>query len=240
MVKLKIAHDALLLPSVPPLVIATDNSGAIGEKEFDAVSVPYAVVGYYLLRVVLMECVAAGGHPEALILQSFNGDQAWAPLVNGIHQGLAEANIPSLPLTGSTESNFELKQSATSLSLIGQQKYTADQPFTEKITTDYQIAVIGKPLVGEEVLQKPADIASLKSFIWLSQQSEVAALLPVGSKGIRVALEKVTPNLSVQFPAELDVNKSSGPATCYLVIYEKDFYQTMATMLSEPFYSGLW
>lgn len=238
MVKLKIAHDTLLLPSASPLVIATDNSGAIGEKEFDAVNVPYEVVGYYLLRVVLMECVAAGGHPEALILQNFNGNQAWAPLVKGIHQGLEEANIPSLPITGSTESNFELQQSATSLSLIGRQKYTADQPFTEKITTDYRIAVIGKPLVGAEVLQNPADIASLKSFIWLSQQSEVAALLPVGSKGIRAALEKVAPNLAVQFPAELDVDKSSGPATCYVVIYEKNFYQTMTTMLVEPFFSG--
>lgn len=240
MVKLKIQHDALTLHLAEPLLVATDNSGAIGEKELDIISVPYEIVAYYLFRVVLMECVAAGGHPEALVLQNFNGDAAWSSLLRGIHKGLEEANIPSLPITGSSESNFALNQSATSLSLVGRKKYTADQLFDDKLKTDYRIAVVGKPLVGDELLEYPEDIASLKSFIWLSHQTKVAALIPVGSKGIQGELEKVAQNLSVQFPKDLALDKSAGPSTCYLVIYQKDFRETMETQLSEPIYVGSW
>ncbi|MFL6559685.1 MAG: ATP-binding protein, partial [Bacillus sp. (in: firmicutes)] len=50
------------------LIIACDNSGAIGMKEHDLVRVPYETVAYYAFRVAVMECIAAGGVPISVLL----------------------------------------------------------------------------------------------------------------------------------------------------------------------------
>lgn len=236
-----IEYDALALNIVGDLLITSDNSGAIGEKEFDKVKVPYETVAYYLFRVVFMECVAAGGQPQSLILQNFNGDKAWSSLMSGLEKGMREINYPNLSITGSSESNFELKQSATNLTMLGQVNQKDQQEWCEeKLKKDYEIALIGKPLVGEELLEQTSDIANLAGFYWLSQQEEVLALIPVASKGIQSALAKIQKELFIQFNSDLDLEKSAGPATCYLVIYQKDFYQKMTNQLTAPIFKGKW
>lgn len=42
------------------LIISADNSGGIGQKEADQLSVPYDIVSYFSFRVAVMECMAAG------------------------------------------------------------------------------------------------------------------------------------------------------------------------------------
>lgn len=240
MVKLKIEHDSMQMNLNETMIIATDNSGAIGEKELDIVKVPYDVVAYYLFRVVFMECVAANGHPEMLILQNFNGDTAWEPLLKGIEKGLDEVKISTLPITGSSESNFNLKQSATSLSLIGRQLPQNYQIWEEGLTNLYDIAVVGKPLVGDELFQFPEKIAQLEGFNWLSKQPEVVGLIPVGSKGIQTELNKLNKNILLQFPEELNLEKSAGPSTCYIVVYQKEFQNKLEEELSDPISKGVW
>lgn len=240
MVKLNINQDVLLIPTLNDLVIATDNSGAIGEKEWDEVSVSYETVGYFLFRVSYMECLAAGALPHSIILNNFNGDLAWGKLVKGIEKGFAELESPILTISGSTESNFELKQSATSISLVGRQVQKDYRDWENHLTKDYDLAVIGKPLVGNEVLTFMDDLASLKSFKWLSNQEEVLALIPVGSKGVESELKKIDPNLEVQFPEKLDINKSAGPASCFIVVFKKEFNQKLQQEIREPIFKGLW
>src|SRR5699024_1485130 len=127
------------------LVIASDNIGAIGMKSLDEVRIPYYVVSYFAFRVAYMDCVAAGGNPFAISLMNFNGDEAWEELLQGINNGVNELHIDELPVTGSTETNFTLQQSATSITILGKREYKQKQ--TQKIILDNcHIAVIGQPL----------------------------------------------------------------------------------------------
>jgi len=55
-----ISHDELL-------VIACDSLGGIGPKQHDMVKVPAEIVGQYTVRGPLMEVLAAGARPVAVI-----------------------------------------------------------------------------------------------------------------------------------------------------------------------------
>ncbi|WP_066055158.1 ATP-binding protein [Robertmurraya korlensis] len=202
------------------LVVASDNSGAIGLKQQDAVHVPYDIVGYYTFRVAAMECYCAGATPEAVILQNFCGDKAWDGLVKGITRGLHELSIPDVPITGSTESNFSLVQSAVGLTVLGKRTNDASMsaiPFLENT----KVAVIGLPLVGNEVIEQDKEVAPLQLVKELSQLEE-AVLLPVGSKGVLYKLNRLFSNrtfLKNEVNSVINLEKTSGPSTCCLIAF---------------------
>ncbi|OKL36033.1 hypothetical protein [Domibacillus mangrovi] len=195
------------------LIIATDNSGAVGNKQDDIVRVPYETVGYFSARVALMECVAAGGEPFVAIIHNFSGDDAWLLLCEGVKQAASEIGC-TLELTGSTESNFVMNQSATGVVIIGRHIRNIDQ--FDRNTVRY--GVIGKPLVGSEVLENPDDVASLAIFKKINSMSGVESVIPVGSKGIRHELEQIT---GKSFECGLNLEKSSGPATCFIIAVQE-------------------
>lgn len=201
------------------LVIAADNSGSIGMREKDAVQVPYDVVSYYNFRVAWMECVAAGAVPFSAVLHNFCGDGAWSNLVEGIESGIKEASETDISLTGSTETNFEQEQSAVGLTIIGRRAQNTEP--APVYSMDIHVAVIGSPLVGPEVVERPDDIAPLWLFAWFSRQDETVALMPVGSKGILYELERLFAEQSLTFSSSLDLEKSSGPATCFVAVYRE-------------------
>ncbi|WP_050181794.1 hypothetical protein [Domibacillus robiginosus] len=195
------------------LVIAADNSGAIGQKEQDAVEAPYEVVGYFSARVALMECIAAGGEPFAAVLHNFSGDTAWTPLQEGVQRAAAELGC-KLEVTGSTESNFSMLQSAAGMVIIGRHVRDTDRVEGSRV----QYGIVGKPLVGSEVLEYPKDVASLSVFHKVVKMEGVRAVLPVGSKGISYELRQLS---GKEGCCELDMEKSAGPSTCFLVAFEE-------------------
>ena len=67
-----------------------------------------------------MECIAAGGKPFSVVLHNFCGNDSWGELVKGIEKGLKELNLQDVSITGSTESNFHLQQSAIGLVVLGE------------------------------------------------------------------------------------------------------------------------
>lgn len=236
--KLKLNHDILRVSE--NILIATDNSGSIGEKEFDQVKIPYNRVAYYLFRVAYMESLAAGASPKAILLNNFNGDSAWEKLIDGLKKAFDELEIPMLTIEGSTESNFELKESATSLSIIGVEVQTESIEWSNQLKEAYSIAVIGEPFVGEEVVIHEEELPSLKKFHHLAKREEVLALIPVGSKGIESAIREISPDLSVRFPERINVKKSAGPATSYIVLYKKGFDLNFKKELEERIFKGSW
>lgn len=205
------------------LVVASDNSGAIGLKKLDAVQVPYDIVGYYTFRVAAMECYSAGAIPEAVILQNFCGDGSWEELVKGITKGLLELDVPNVPISGSTESNFSLVQSAVGLTVLGNRTSHAPLsaiPFLENT----KVAVIGLPLVGNEVIEQEAEVAPLRLVKELSQLDDTV-LLPVGSKGILYELNRLFSNrtfLKSEVNSVVNLEKTSGPSTCFLIAFPVD------------------
>lgn len=202
------------------LIIASDNSGAIGMKEADAVHVPYERVAYYSFRVAVMECIAAGGEPFAVVLHNFCGNEPWEDLKNGITKGINELNLQHVSITGSTESNFALLQSAVGLIVLGKKDFAKETeiPYSDQL----QFAVIGRPLVGNEVIERYSQIAPLSVFQKVSRMNHTT-IWPVGSKGIQHELNQMYPDVVCNKVAgDIDIYKSSGPATCFICAYPAD------------------
>lgn len=198
------------------LVITCDNSGGIGLKEADAVQVPYDVVSYFTFRVAVMECIAERANPMSVVLQNFSGDEAWAMLKSGVERGLAELELSDVAITGSTESNFQLLQSALGLVVIGRREKQSTPVVVEREKLSW--AVIGSPLVGEEVMVRKDEIAPLSLFQLICKET-AAIVLPVGSKGVRAELER---QFVMVKTGEVDIEKSAGPSTCFLVGYRSE------------------
>ena len=201
------------------IVIAADNSGCIGLKDHDAVRTPYDVVSYYSFRVAAMECLAAGGHPFSVVVQNFCHNDAWNSLMAGIRKGFVEMGLGDLPITGSTESNFPLMQSALGTIVMGK-RLASDQESCVSFER-MKLAVIGSPLVGNEVLELPSDVIPLSLFYELCQLDDVV-LLPVGSKGILQELKNMLDDDALVadcLKCDVDVEKSGGPSTSVLMAF---------------------
>ncbi|WP_141992342.1 MULTISPECIES: ATP-binding protein [Bacillaceae] len=229
--------DSLILPfsESDSLIISSDNSGGIGLKEKDLVHVPYEVVGYYSFRVAVMECLGVGGSPVSVVLNNFCGDQAWEDLTRGVRKGLNELGMEDLPITGSTESNMPLLQSALGLMVIGKRANES----VKKQHPLRKIALIGRPLVGEEVMEQQDWVAPLSLYKSLCEMEDVQAL-PVGSKGIAYEwehLDQCGEGVSVHISNKVDIAKSSGPSTCFLIAYPEQLEEEIKQR-SGPLFIG--
>lgn len=191
------------------ILVCTDNSVSVGNLPLDDVHVPYRVVGYYLARVVLLELLSVGGQPVCYTLG--NGTrEGYQELHDGIKKLLAELRY-SLPNISSSETNFTINQSSASISLIGKR-------VREFIDRNGEYALIGEPLVGEEVQQ--GNVAPLETVARLLDDKRVISVLPVGSKGIYSEGLKV---FDVKLSSDhIDLYKSSGPSTCLIVKYDDE------------------
>ncbi len=219
------------------LVITSDNSGGIGEKEHDIVNVPYDVLSYFAFRVAVMENIALGATPLSVVLHNFCGGAKWEELVSGIERGKRELGMNELTITGSSETNMALLQSALGVVVIGRKRRNElpEVPLSDGI----RFAVIGKPLVGDEVVNEPNAIAPLDLFQWVSEQEGVRAVLPVGSKGILYELNELLSDDEVtdeQVMVDLDVHKSSGPSTCFIVAYGEEVEEQLRERAGELFH----
>ncbi|MBM7649545.1 hypothetical protein JOC78_002519 [Bacillus ectoiniformans] len=216
-------RDVLTLPlsSEKEIIIAADNSGSIGMKKADQIQASYEIVGYYSFRVAAMECLAAGGELTAAVIHNFSGEEAWGELCEGVRKAAMQLGFSELPITGSSETNFVMAQSATGMVVMG----TRETGYYERVTDDLHFAVIGKPLCGSEVKEQQQSIAPLSLFIKLLKTKGVRSIMPVGSKGIYAELKSMTgqEHLRIEgIECELDLNKSAGPSTCFIIGYEPE------------------
>ncbi|WP_042474052.1 hypothetical protein [Bacillus ndiopicus] len=207
-------------------ILTVDNSGCIGEKEADCVQVPNEIVAYFAARVALLEQWCAGAEPTHLVLANFTGEAAWTDYVKGCERLFEEIGKDLPPITGSTESNFSALQSGLSLTMIGKKKFTP----TIKGCSYF---IIGRPLVGQQVIDYSRDIASLSELNALLQTSVIKALWPCGSKGIGVEIVAFT---GQQFDCAVDKTSSAGPATAVLVAVEESDVTQLYKIISAPIY----
>ncbi|MCT1901201.1 hypothetical protein [Oceanobacillus sojae] len=211
--------NAIILPlgADKELVIATDNSGAIGEKEADLVKTSNQIVGKFACRVVLMECLAEYAEPAAVIMQNFTNEEAWQDYKAGVFEELNNAGFAGLPITGSTESNFQTLQSGLGLTLIGKREKRNRYQWTGKES----FAVIGAPFNGQAVLDNSGKIPSAALLKKIADTAGVKSIMPVGSKGIAETFQQWT-GLRTEFESVLDLQASAGPATCFLIAFEQE------------------
>ncbi|WP_332646833.1 hypothetical protein [Lysinibacillus sp. 54212] len=205
-------------------VITIDNSGCIGNKDEDLVKVPNEITGYFLARVTILEQWCAGAEPAQLLLANFSGEKAWEEYIDGISQVFEQIDQPMPPLSGSTESNFHALQSAVSLTMIGEK---VRQPSLENC----HYYVVGKPLVGQEVMDDRKSIASLKELSTLIGNGIIQCIWPTGSKGIGAEISRV---LGVGYTCLCDLNKSAGPSTAVIVAVKEKDISRFKEMISSP------
>ena len=208
--------DSLILPfsESDSLIVSSDNSGGIGSEGKRPGPCPLSgSLDIIPFRVAVMECLGVGGSPVSVVLNNFCGDEAWEDLTRGVREGLKEFGMEGLPITGSTESNMPLLQSAIGLMVIGKRRNEG----VKKQHPLQKIALIGRPLVGEEVMDQQDWIAPLSLYKSLCEMEEVQAL-PVGSKGIAYEWKHLDPSgegVSIHISNKVDIEKSSR--TIYLL-----------------------
>lgn len=227
----KFRHDVeeILFNQDETIIVATDNSGAIGMKTLDTVHIDYKTVSYYAFRVAYMECIAAGGEPFSIIMHNFNDEMVWDELISGINLGLKEVGLKSIPITGSTETNFKLDQSALGLVILGKKTVQKKAFFNPE---SVEMAIIGKPLVGQAVKGDEKSVAPLLLYKNISKMPEVSLIRPISSKGIKHEVDRQI-NQKITYPTELDIHQSSGPATCFLVVYDSKIHDTIKKLADE-------
>jgi len=197
-------------------VMTTDNSGAIGEKEADEVHVPYPVVSYYAFRSAVLDCLSAGALPTSIVIHNFCGQEAWVSLLEGVQKGLNEIGFPEVAVSGSTESNMSLIQSALAITVIGERK----REFTFNSDDQLEWSIDGAPLVGMEVVNQADQVAPLAKARKRFEDEDILLLWPVGSKGISEEWRSVSKRFNLPVtppPFKQDLYKSAGPSTCWII-----------------------
>lgn len=211
------------------IIITTDNSGGIGEKQHDVVVSADEQTAYYATRVALLEQWAANAVPAAILLHNFSGKSSWNRYVQGITQLFEELAEPVPEITGSSETNMQLMQSAVAVTMIGTRQ-------SDERSDSLQWYCYGKPLVGEEVMQCAHSIAAMTTIKQALQQKKIERIWPVGSAGIEDEMKSLLQVDDVQIICELDTKKSAGPATAVLIGVTKEQQNNLQAVFGDHVY----
>ena len=191
-------------------IVTTDNSGGIGEKPRDIVAVADRVTAHFAARVTLLEQWASHAEPISILIHNFSGDASWGNYVAGVTDLFHEAGLEVPSISGSSETNMELVQSAMAVTLIGKK---VEAPTKVKVSW----FTYGTPLVGNEVRQRAKEIASVALIYEAMTDGIVHQIWPVGSKGILEEFRLLTGNKEVCVETVLDTAKSAGPSTVVIL-----------------------
>jgi len=192
------------------LIATTDNAAAIGEKPQDVVSAPDKLTAYFTARVTFLEQLAANALPSHILLANFSGEAAWSRYVAGIRQVFDEANLKCPQIDGSTETNMPTLQSALSITMLGEPQNRTPYEPEHLIWYTY-----GLPLVGNEILAQPEDVAQLQPIYQAWKEEIVQQVWPVGSKGLQGEFTRLFGEQQVE--SSLDVKKTAGPCAVVLL-----------------------
>ncbi|MFZ7103391.1 MAG: AIR synthase related protein [Peptococcaceae bacterium] len=218
------------------LVIACDSLGGIGPKSRDKIKAPGEILGIFTARVPLLEVMAAGAQPLAVInTLSVEMNPTGAAILKGITKEVAAAGLAGdLVITGSTEENITTVQSALGVTVIG--KIHKSKLRLGQSAGGDLIVCIGIPQIGEEVLTgKTADARLLLKLLAIPWIKEI---LPAGSKGIAYEAAQLAEGAGLRLdllPAQtVDLKKSAGPATCLLATLDKNYLPQLIKLTDLP------
>jgi selenophosphate synthetase-related protein len=205
------------------IVVAVDSDGGIGPKPNDVVRVSGYEAGRFGARVPLMEILASGAVPIAAFDSLAVEMEPWGrEIIRGVRDELNSIGLPAeFPLSGSTEDNVPTSQTGMGVVILGFIK-TSDFRPGSSVNGD-EIFAIGTPKSGphDTIDLNDRDIADSTSVARILRVAGVHDVLPVGSKGIVHEVAELARLAGLQFvprPSEgIDLKKSAGPSTCYLV-----------------------
>jgi|LSQX01.3.fsa_nt_gb hypothetical protein len=204
-------------------VIACDSLGAIGSKEADYLKTTANIVGRCTVRVPLLEVVAAGAKPLAIVnTLSVEMEPTGRAILSGIREELAASGFPDIVITGSTEENVPTRETGVGITVIGEAKTTALR--LGKARAGDTVYCLGKPRVGYEVLG--AVVPDVPLVNKLLEEEWIHEILPVGSRGVLYEAGQLAAGaggeLQLRADEDLDIRKSAGPATSLLLAAEDE------------------
>lgn len=218
--------EVVALNDAQYLVTACDSCGAIGEKELDAVKVPWRVTGRMTARVALLEVLAVGAVPQMMSIAIANEPlPAGEEIMKGVREELKAMNLLSLPAAVSTEKNMPTKQTGLGITVIG--LCDQDKLRVGRAKPGHSLFCLGLPKVGTEAADpEDPDILQGRHLVQLLSIPGVYDIIPVGSQGIRGEAEALAQAVGARFredtQCELDINKSAGPSTCLIFTAAED------------------
>lgn len=239
MIRFEQFRDVTLLhmESGETLVISCDSVGGVGEKTEDRVQAPPEVVGYYGARVALMELIALGAKPLALInTLSVEMKNYGERILKGIEQSVSE--LPEniiIPVTGSSEENFPMMQTAFGVTVIGALEKGRSLP--PKTDGKERLYLVGLPKVGDQVLKDRGEILSMEDLHQMRNHRDVVDILPVGSKGIAYELQilgAAGAKVDMDKQRGIDFNQSGGPSTSALVLIKNEGIEELRRNIKAP------
>ncbi|SFL73409.1 AIR synthase related protein [Halanaerobium salsuginis] len=226
------------IDSVNSLVIACDSAAAIGEKPADKLKISNYVLGQQTVKVALMEVLAVGAEPIAVIdTLNVELNPAGRKIIAGIKAVLAELGLSKL-INGSTEENMETIQTGIGITVIGQIKNVKLAEI--KSTAGLLVVAVGLPKVGKEVLQSADQVIQLKQLLELKKLVYVKEILPVGSAGILAEAKKLARGnelelkLLPEVSKKIDLEKSAGPVTTVLLTLPADYFEQLLSKVNLP------
>ena len=197
-------------------MIASDISSGIGLQEHDVLQVPYSMVGAFATRVAMLEILCAKGTVKAIqYLIGGAYDAVVIPVVQGIQEELQRAGI-KVPINGSHESNMAVTTTSVGITALG-----LGVPEVTGAGEPYAVYVLGRPLVGPEVVEHPERIVTYEELRRALVHPSTLRMVPVGSRGIRQELQ-VLASLQGAYLEEIamtdaELDHSGGPATSVVV-----------------------
>jgi hypothetical protein len=209
------------------LVMACDSAGAIGKKELDIIQIEPYIVGRFTARVALLEVIAVGAAPKMISATISNESYpTGTEMVVGIKDELSSLNLDDLPLSISTEKNFETRQTGIGVTAVGICK--SNYLRIGKSKANDLVYCHGYPKVGNEINGiDDVEIVQGVNIYELLNMEDVHEIIPIGSQGILKEIENMATSIGLKFimadEINIDVNKSAGPSTCLIFTCPKTF-----------------
>lgn len=209
------------------IVIACDSCGGIGMKAYDQLHISTEIMAKYTVRVAVMEVLCTGAEVVCLVNTICNEmNPTGIEVLKGIQDELIAADLPEAVLTGSTEENFATFATGLGITAIGIVENKRIKINT--INKNVFIAAIGRPKVGQEILDSPSDeLLDYRAVRELVRQKNVRELLPVGSRGILYEMRQLARNNNMKLKVYENINvnleKSAGPSTVILAAVDNVF-----------------
>ncbi|MFW6263025.1 MAG: hypothetical protein ACOC34_03220 [Thermotogota bacterium] len=216
---LKSSRDITVIQNTPFIVIVTDSSGSIGEKEADRLFVNTEIAAAHCLRVCLNELYAVGASPDIIISTVSNEfDVTGEKILKGIREICQRYHITDYEINGSSEENFPTIMTAFGITVVGH----AEKLQWQKTCEDDYCYLYGLPFVGEEVLENEEKLLNPLIIESLFNKYEIHDFLPCGSGGIineigvlckQTELTFMYESIDKSFDSKM-LYESAGPSTC--------------------------
>jgi hypothetical protein len=221
------------------MVVACDSCGGIGLKEYDVVQLTPDKIAYITMNVICCELASLRIKPSVIINNvCAEMDDTGKKVIEGINEYMKDYFLDmDFILTGSTEENFKTVQTGIGLSVIGYKN--RDEFFLPSSNARDLVAVIGKPKVGQEVIDDRGEILNSKELWNLLELNCINEVIPAGSKGLGFEIGQLNiddeSEVLIYDNLKIDLNKSAGPATCAVVTLSKDKVDEFKEGLSIPY-----